>query len=266
MARVAGYGGAVHVATQVIEDCEDAWNEQAGAGVTASLDTADFKVGSGSAKFVLTADTGVEIVASEVIVSLNIATYTDIYLWVKSSVAMDANDWQLLLDDSASCASPIVTSNLPALSAGTWKFVRLTPTLTSCTAIISVGLKQAVDKGALSFWIDDIRAGKAIAGIKSWTLDYSTAVYDSSGFDSAGAKVFIPGTTEWSGSFEGFKDGAPLAIGSVVGLELRESSTSTQQWRGSAIITSINPSVAIDGLVTYSYNFQGVHGLEIPTT
>lgn len=265
MARLAGYGGSVIVASQTIEDCEDAWNESAGTGVTASLDNADFKVGSGSAKFVCDATTGVENVATEAIASLDISAYTDIMFWAKSSVAMDAGDWQLLLDDTGSCASPIVTQDLPALSAGVWKFCRVTPTLTSCTAIVSVGLKQAVDKGALSFWIDQVSAGKAVAGIKSWSLDKTVDVYESTAFDSAGAKTFIPGPSGWTGSFEGFKDGAPLVIGTAVGLELRESATSTQQWRGMAIITGVHESVSVDGIITRSYDFQGTNALEIAT-
>jgi hypothetical protein len=265
MARVAGCGGSVIVASQVIEDCEDAWNEQAGTGVTASADTTDFKVGSGSAKFVCDATTGLEIVASEVVVSMNLSSYTDLLFWAKSSVGLDAGDWQLLLDDTGSCASPIVTADIPALTADTWKFCRVSATLTSCTAIISVGLQQAVDKGAMTFRIDSVWAGKAAGGIKSWTLDRGVATYESTGFDSSGVKTFLPGVAEWSGSFEGFKEGAPLSIGSVVGLELRESSTSTQQWRGIAIITGVHASVPTDGLVTYSYDFQGTDALELAT-
>jgi hypothetical protein len=265
MARVSGYGGSVIVASQVIENCEDAWNESAGTGVTATLDTTDFKNGAGSAKFVCDATTGVEVVATEQVVSMNLAAYTDLLLWAKSSVAMDANDWQLLLDDTGSCASPIVTANLPALSADVWKFCRVSATLTSCTAIVSVGLKQAVDKGALTFHIDSVWAGVAIAGLKSWTLDKTVDVYESTGFDSSGAKTYLPGASGWSGSFEGYKDGAPLAIGTVIGLELRESSTSTQQWRGMAIITGVHDSVMVDGLVAYSYDFQGTDSLEVAT-
>lgn len=265
MARVAGHGGALHVADQIIEDCEDAWNESTGTGVTSTLDAADFKVGSGSAKLVCDATTGLEIVATEQITSLNIASYTELMFWAKSSVNMDAADWQLLLDDTASCASPIVTADIPALTAGEWKFCRVTATLSSCTAIASVGIQQAVDKGALTFRLDELRAGKAVAGIKSWTLDYAYDVLETTGFDSSGNRTFKPGACQWSGSFEGFKDGAPLTIGSVYGIELRESSTATQQWRGSAIITGVHPAVSFDGLVTVAYDFQGTHGLEIAT-
>ena len=265
MARLSGYGGSVIVASQVIENCEDAWNEMAGTGVTASLDTSDFKNGSGSAKFVCDATTGVELVATEQVTSMDLSAYTDLLFWAKSSVAMDANDWQLCLDDSASCGSPIITANLPALSADTWKFCRVSADMSSCTAIVSVGLKQAVDKGALTFRIDSVWAGAAISGVKSWTLDKTVDVYESTGFDSSGAKTYLPGASSWSGSFEGYKDGAPLAVGSVIGLELRESSTATQQWRGMAIITGVHDTVSVDGLVTYSYDFQGTDALELAT-
>lgn len=42
----------------VVEDCEDAWNEQAGTGVTAEVDAVNFKVGAGSAKFTMTEGAG----------------------------------------------------------------------------------------------------------------------------------------------------------------------------------------------------------------
>ncbi len=145
----------------VIEDCEDIWNEQAGTGVTASLDAADFKVGAGSAKFVMADGTGVEIIASEVVTSKDLSSYTHIVAWVKSSVNLSSADLQLLLDNTALCASPVETLNIPALVANTWTQIKLAIAVpASCTAIISIGLKQAVDKGVFSFWIDHVRAIK----------------------------------------------------------------------------------------------------------
>jgi len=268
MARIAGYGGNVLVGTQLVEDCEDAWDELVDADVTASADTSDYKVGSASAKFVcgdLLANG--DIIATEAISSLDLSSYTQLLFWAKSSVAINtAGDLQILLDDTAQCASPVVTLDIPILSANTWKFCKATGTFTGATAIISVGVKlTANDPGAFTLRLDEIRAAKQVAGIKSWTLDYVMNVLETTGFDSSGHKTFIPSVDEWSGSFEGYKDGAPLAIGSSVGLELQESSTSTQQWRGTAIITAVHPATAIDGLVTYSYDFQGTRKLEIPT-
>jgi len=267
--RVVGYGGSVYIGSQLIEDCEDIWNEYVDAQVTASADTTDFKVGIASAKFVCPADglANGDIIASEVITpAIDISSYDKVMFWAKSSVAINtAGDLQILLDEDALCASP-VTVNIPILSANTWKFCSVATTLTDYNATISVGLKlTANDPGAFNVWIDEIRAAKTIAGVKSWKLDYVFDVVETTGFDSGGAKTYSPTLKGWSGSFEGYKDGAPLTIGTIVGLELQESSTSTQQYRGSAIITGLHPSVSVDGLAVVSYDFQGTHGLEIPT-
>ena len=80
------------------------------------------------------------------ITSKNISGYDYIEMWVKSTVATSAGNLKLLLDDSASCASPLETLSIPALTADTWTFVRMqlsTPELD--TAIISVGLEYDSD-------------------------------------------------------------------------------------------------------------------------
>ena len=63
----------------------------------------------------------------------------------------------MLLDDTAACASPIKLLNLPAILANTWTLVEIDPgDMSACTAIISVGLKQVVDKGVMNIFIDYI--------------------------------------------------------------------------------------------------------------
>ena len=265
MAKLVGTAGNVLVASQLVEDCEDAWDEQAGTGVTATADTTDYKVGAASAKFVLTTAAIVEITASEVVASMNLSTYTQLMFWVKSSITLSAADFQLLLDDSALCATPIVTLNIPALVANTWTYCKVAADLSGCTAIISVGLKQAVDKGAMSIWLDDIRAAKAIVGIRSWSLDYIYEVLETTDFSVAGVASYIPGATRWSGRFEGFKDALPLGIGTIIGLELQESATATQQWRGNAIITAAHPVTEHNALVAYAYDYQGSGALVVAT-
>jgi len=101
-----------------------------------------------------------------------------------------------------------------------------------------------------------------IAGCKSWTIDYSVDMLDTTDFaDGAAtnsARTFLPGLSQWSGSFEINKDGAPMALGTsstAVSLKLEEDTTS--YWSGSAFITSISASNSVDGLVTYSMTFQG---------
>jgi len=104
-----------------------------------------------------------------------------------------------------------------------------------------------------------------VAGIRSWTLDVVMNTQETTGFDSGGHKDFLPTIDEWAGSFEGFKDGAPLAIGTEVALELEESATANQEWTGQAIITAVHPNAAVDGVVMYSYDFQGTGVLVLAT-
>ena len=108
-------------------------------------------------------------------------------------------------------------------------------------------------------------AAAQVAGIREWSIDYAAAPLDSSGFDGGQPKTFIIGQTEWSGSFDGFKDGAPLAIGSSVSAEFQESATATQKWTGNLFITNIAPGTAVDGIVSYSYSFQGTGSLTVPS-
>ena len=104
-----------------------------------------------------------------------------------------------------------------------------------------------------------------VAGIKSWSMDYTYEMLDVSGFDSTGHKEFIAGQDSWSGSFEGFKDGAPLTIGAKVAVQLKESTTTGQVFTGSVLVHGHHPSVPVDGVIAYSYDFQGTGPLTIAT-
>ena len=144
-----------HATLQIVEDCEDAWDAQ--ANVTATAD-ADCKVGTKSSKLVVADAAGAGVLlATEVVGSMDLTTYKHINLWVKSSVALDLGDMQLLLDDTATCASPIKLLDIPALSAATWTLVRLDlGDASGLTAVISVGIKQVTDKGAFDLYVDHL--------------------------------------------------------------------------------------------------------------
>ncbi len=103
-----------------------------------------------------------------------------------------------------------------------------------------------------------------VAGIKAWSADYTIEVLESTDFADAGVKAYILGGKGWSGSFDGFKDGVPLALATgTVALSLNESVTST--WTGNAFITGVHPNVSFDGIVTYSYDFQGTGAFTVTT-
>ena len=110
-----------------------------------------------------------------------------------------------------------------------------------------------------------VAGAAAMAGIKSWKVDYTFDTLDSTGFDDTGTRAFIPGLKGWSGSFEGYKDGAPLTIGTEIALVLKESAVGTQLYSGQAIINGLHQSTGIDGLVTTGYDFQGTAALTVAT-
>ena len=144
----------------LIQDCEAAWDEQAIANVTASAEGTIKKVGSYSAKFAVGANFSTGIIGSKAITSTDMSSYNGISCWIYSSVALNTGDWQLLLDNTANCASPLKALNIPSMAATTWYRVYLDGgDMSACTAIISIGLNQVNDKGAMNFYIDDVRAG-----------------------------------------------------------------------------------------------------------
>ena len=105
-----------------------------------------------------------------------------------------------------------------------------------------------------------------VAGMKSWNVDYTSDALETTDFGDAGLKTYIAGLSGWSGSFEGFKDGAPgLTPGTEYVLHLRESATTTQAYTGTALITGLHGAGSVDGIVTLSYDFQGSGTLTVPT-
>ncbi len=143
-----------------LEACDVAWAELVDTDVTLTVDTATEKEGSGRIKMVVAAGCAAgDKLATVVITSTDISDCTEIEIWIRSSVALDAGDTQLLLGTSAQCAVVAETLNIPATTANT--DVRHVITLANPendSAIISIGLKMAVDKGAFTLYADDIDA------------------------------------------------------------------------------------------------------------
>lgn len=264
MAHIDGKNGGVYTgAAQLIEDCEDTWAEQVISGVTLSTQTG--KVGTNCVR-AATVGVGITILMSEVI-SVDLSTYHAAIWWARSSITTAAGDLQILLDETALCASPDETLNIPALTINTWKqcFGIFTGAGATRNAIISVGLKSAVNLADGNFDVDDVEAVAEVTGIKSWTVDYTVSTLDTTDFASSGVRDVLPGVSQWSGSFEGLKDGVPLSIGTEYYLVLGESNTEYQGWVGKAVITGSHPVTAFDGAVSYSYDFEGTAGLEVPS-
>lgn len=154
--------------SHVIEDCDTVWDELVDTDVTATADTAIKKQGNASLKLVVAAGAAAaDILATEDIPSVDLSDSDQLEIWVHSTVALDAGDIEILLDDTAQCASPVETLAVPATSASTWtRHLISLANPESDTAIISVGINMAVDKGAFTIRVDDIRV--VLAGSREY--------------------------------------------------------------------------------------------------
>jgi len=265
MAHIAGRTGIVFVASLLLDSCEADWDD--GTNGSSDLSTTDFKVGSGSVYI-----TGSSVVAGNVLAdnqmtaAHDLSTYTHLLLWAKCNATLGADVLRITLDDDSDSASPEALCEIPALTADVWTYCHCAEIagdpLNDAVAVEYIGLEWHGTAADKIVYLDDIRAAKTVAGMKSWTLDYTMDVLDTTDFangaDTNAPRTFIAGLSGWSGSFEGVKEGAPLALFSQVGLDLAESATATQAWIGNAILTGIHPNVSVDGVVTYTYDFQGV--------
>ena len=146
------------VSFTTLHSCNAVFDETIDSDFTVSVDTQDKKKGTGANKFVIASGASAGDIATDSISSTNISKYDYLECWVKSTVATSAGNLKILLDDTASCATPIETLSVPALSADTWTFVRIAlANPETDTAIISIGLEMDSDLGACTVWLDDLK-------------------------------------------------------------------------------------------------------------
>lgn len=110
-----------------------------------------------------------------------------------------------------------------------------------------------------------VKVGSAtIAEVTAWSIDESAATIDDSTLDDTVTTMQI-GRTSWSGGIECFWDESDssgqetLTIGASVTLNLypEGATTGDQYATGTALITGISMSGAIDGIVTRSFTYSG---------
>jgi len=146
------------ISSTILHSCNAAFDETVDSDITVTVDTEDKKRGTGSNKFVIAAGASAGDIATDSIASKDISKYDYLECWIKSTVATSAGNLKILLDDSASCASPIETLEVPALTANTWTYVRIAlANPETDTAIISLGLEYDSDLGACQVRLDDIK-------------------------------------------------------------------------------------------------------------
>jgi len=181
---------------KIIDDCQAAW--AAAANVTATAETEAKKVNAKGAKLVIAAAFTTGLVATRDFAAIDISGYKYIGFWIKSDIPVAANALQLVLDETAACASPDETLNIPVLAAGLWRYIRVAVAGAGTTrdAIISVGIIAANDPGAATLFIDDIRAGNEYLGVADEMQDKDAyALYDPVHIiDQGKAEIGLAGT------------------------------------------------------------------------
>ena len=186
------------VTSKRIHECNATFDERTDGDFTQSLDTQDRKQGNQSLKMVIASGASAGDFVTDSITSTDLSKYDYVELWVKSTVATSAGNLKLLLDDSASCASPLETLSIPALSADTWTYCRIALSNPETdTAIISVGFEYDADLNACTVWLDDIKAVVNSSAVwdrlphNLWSVDRASRdlVFTSDGRSIAGYRL-----------------------------------------------------------------------------
>lgn len=156
--EVVGGVKAVGVTATTISSCDTAWTGS--ANVTATAEATDKKEGDASAKLAIADAFTTGLIAYKDVSSMDLSSHYSARLWIKSDTDLAAGALQLLLDDTAACASPLETIDLPAITAANgWTRVQLKLANPSAlTAVISVGLKATVDPGIATVYADLVEA------------------------------------------------------------------------------------------------------------
>jgi hypothetical protein len=175
----------------IIDNCQDAWNEEGIANVTSTLvvkateGVAGASPNGSCCKFAITDTFATGKLCDEVITSLDMRRVKYVYMWLRSSINLDSGDLSFCTDESATLASSQDTLINTALTANTWTRVRIDYrgsnfTSTDIDAVISIGLKAMVDKNlTYSLYVDDVICvredpcvynGEFTGGSTGWTL------------------------------------------------------------------------------------------------
>lgn len=144
------------LAFNVIDSANTAWTA-ANANVTTSADSTDKKSGTASSKAIVTDAAPVGLLVYKN-VTFSIANTKKISLWIKSSVNLSTADLEFILSTTTNGTTISVVFSIPALTKDSWRQVIFQVT-SSATTIQSIAIRQKVDIGAFTFWVDEVQRG-----------------------------------------------------------------------------------------------------------
>ena len=151
----------------VVEDCEDAWEDN--ANVTATADTTYFWRGSKSAKAAITSTftTGVAMYENFGAIDLSASTY--LHFYIRSSIDTIATDLDIRISEqnAGGTGASYEDVSVPALTANTWQECSVVFSGAAATrnAVLSVSLVVANDlDDDYDVYLDDIRGVVKLTG------------------------------------------------------------------------------------------------------
>jgi hypothetical protein len=95
-------------------------------------------------------------------------------------------------------------------------------------------------------------------GVFSWSIDYNAEALEVTTFADNGYRTYIPGLRGWSGSYEcRLDDSVKIAHPGKPAATATFLAYTGIQYSGSIIITGVSLSVAVDGVASATFSFQG---------
>ena len=146
-----------------LHNCGTTFDQTLDGDITQSIDTEDYKRGKNSLRLDIATGLAANDFITDSITSVNISKYDYLEFWIKSTVNTNDADLNIHLDDGTVTGdgNDKEALNVPALTADTWKYCRLAlQKPEEDTAIVSIGFKMEVDKGAFVVHLDDIKVVK----------------------------------------------------------------------------------------------------------
>ena len=115
----------------------------------------------------------------------------------------------------------------------------------------------------LSGKMGDIDLTNADTYVKNWTLSLVGDALETTNFDNASSgRAYIAGLKGWRGSYEcNYSTGNTVVPGDTGTIICRSSTATGGVFTGSIVVTGMDVSVPVDGIVTQSYTFQGSEGV-----
>jgi flagellin-like protein len=152
------------VTNKTLSLADTVWTTSTNA--TSTANTTDKKEGTASAEVVVAAGFATGTAAyKDLDATVDISKIDSIQLWVKATSTTAKGDYEIVVDDTAACTSPLENIDLPVLVADTWSLVTIGISDNSdMTAIKCVGLNVVVDNGLTTLNLDEVVAqGQATA-------------------------------------------------------------------------------------------------------